>query len=373
MSAHDLIELTYGPITPILSKALRSQFIAEKGKVLFGGDFTGIEARINAWFSEEEWKLNAIRQFDLGLGPDLYKLMASKSLGISVENVTKLQRQNVGKEPELACGYQGSVGAWLRFDPQPTTVTRVIKEQFSSTEAWAKASDQYDRSKNHLGLEPDQWIAIKVVINSWRESNSRIVQSWWDLQDAALEAMQSEGTVVSVLGDKIKYLSSEGFLWCQLPSGKLLAYSRPRLVERRQDWIIDADGEVFSADELLADEIEAKLAAGAKIEEGSTRTQVAFEGKNQKTGVWGRQYLYGGLQTNNIVQGTARELLRFAMLNVENAGYPITLHIHDEIVCEAEEKMGAIQEFEELMSMLPPWLLGLPLSAKAWSAKRYTK
>ena len=139
---HDLIELTYGPVTPILSKALRSQFIAEKGKVLFGGDFTGIEARINAWFSEEEWKLNAIRQFDLGFGPDLYKLMASKCLGIPVESVTKIQRHNLGKYPELACGYQGSVGAWLRFDPQPTTVTRVIKERFSSTEAWAKASDQ---------------------------------------------------------------------------------------------------------------------------------------------------------------------------------------------------------------------------------------
>ncbi len=372
MSAHDIIKLTYGPVTPILSKALRSHIVAEKGNILYGGDFANIEGRLNAWFAGEEWKLKAFQAYDAGAGPDLYKLMAASCLGLAVEDVTAIQRHNLGKYPELACGYQGAVGAWLRFDPQPVTVTRVIKDQFLNTDAWLKAADQYDRARNHLGLEPDQWIAIKIVINSWREANPRITQSWWDLQDAAIEAVDTEGNIVDVLGGKVRYLCSEGFLWCRIPSGKLLAYAKPRLVERREDWLIDADGEVFPADEFLADEIEAKLAAGAKIEEGRTRTQVAFDGKNQKTAAWGRQYLYGGLQCNNVVQATARELLRFAMHNIEPR-YPIVLHVHDELISEVDEAFGSVAEYQTLMSELPPWLGNFPLSAKAWAAKRYIK
>lgn len=371
LSSHDIIELTYGPVTPILSKALRSQIVAGKGNILYGGDFANIEGRLNAWFSEESWKLAAFEAYDRSMGPDLYCVAYSRSFGVDVERVEQNQRQ-IGKTQELACGYQGSIGAWLRFDPNPTTVTRVIKERFLNTDAWLKAADQYDRARHHLGLEPDQWIAIKIVINSWREANPRITQSWWDLQDAAIEAVDAQGGVVDVLGGKVRYLCSEGFLWCRLPSGKLLAYAKPHLVERREDYLIDADGEVFPAEEFLPEEINEKISQGAKIEEGRTRTQVAFEGKNQKTGVWGRQYLYGGLQVNNVVQGTARELLRFAMHNVEPR-YPIILHIHDELISEVDEAFGSVAEYENLMRILPAWLTNLPLAAKAWSAKRYIK
>jgi len=371
MNHHDLIELCYGPVTPILAKALRSQIIAEKGNILYGGDFANIEGRLNAWFSGEIWKLDAFNAFDGGRGEDLYCVAYARSFGCAVQDVARNQRQ-IGKTQELACGYQGSIGAWLRFDPQPTIVTRVIKEQFFNTDSWAKASAQYDQARNHLGLEPDQWIAIKIVINSWRESNPRITQGWWDLQDAAIEAVGAPGAVVDVLGGKVRYLSAEGFLWCRLPSGKLLAYARPRLVERRDDYLIDAEGNVFPAEEFDADETKDRLDQGAKLEKGRVRTLVAFEGRNQKTRVWGTQYLYGGLQTNNIVQGTARELLRFAMHNIEPR-YPIVLHVHDELVSEVDEAFGSVPEYQTLMSVLPPWLTNLPLSAKAWSAKRYIK
>ena len=407
MSVYDRIELTCGPVVPILSKAIRSQFVADKGNVLYGGDFSNIEGRLNAWFAGEQWKLDAFRDYDFGRGVELYKLAYARSFGATVESVTKPQRQ-IGKTQELALGYQGSIGAWLRFDPKPDTVTKTIREQFHGTDSWRKAAEQYDRARGHHGLSVDSWIAIKVVINSWRESNSRIVQSWYELQDAAIEAVDAQGSLVPALGGKVAYMVADGFLWCRLPSGKLLAYARPRLVTRVERWLVDADGDPIDADELEEDELAARLAAGATIEEGLKRTQVQFYGKNQKTGAWGLQYLYGGLQCNNVVQCTARELLRFAMHNVEQDedaceearaimrfyhgtaaaymqqlrngqrdlsrwGYPIVLHIHDETVSEVAQGFGSVAEYEALMKIVPPWLDGLPLAAKAWTDTRYVK
>jgi DNA polymerase bacteriophage-type len=380
--AHDIIELERGAVVPILSKAMRAMFVAAPGKRYIGGDFANVEGRVNAWLAGEQWKLDAYRAFDQGVGPDLYKLAYSRTFGIPVTDVTKIQRQ-IGKTEELAFGYQGSVGAWLRFDSKPEVVTRVVREQSYGSEAWLRACEQYDRATKHYGLSADQWIAIKVIVNGWRDGHPQIMQNWWDLQDAAIQAVDEPGIIVesvqrrdhtvALCGGRVKYMVAEDFLWCRLPSGKLLAYCRPRLVEVKEDFLVDADGEIFPVEEFTADEIAARIAAGAKVQEGRVRTQVSYQGKNQKTGAWGSQRLYGGAQCNNVVQGTARELLRIAMHSVENHGYPITLHVHDEVVTEVDEAFGSPTELESLMSILPPWAEGLPLVAKAWSDGRYVK
>ena len=371
-TAHDLIEMQLGPVTPILSKALRSMIIAPPGKKLIGGDFAGIESRVNAWMAGEEWKLEAFRAYDAGVGPDTYKLAYANTFNVPIEDITAAHRR-IGKTMELALGFGGSLGAWLRFDPDPMFVTKVVREQFYGTEKWLKATDQYDKSNSHYGLSADQWISVKIIVNGWRESHPRITQSWWDRQDAAIEAVDAPGNIVRILDGKIQYLCAEGFLWCRGPSGKLLAYAKPRLVETREEWLVDADGEMYPADEFTADELERRIAEGGKLESSQARVQVAFSGKNQKTGAWGTQRLYGGLQTNNDVQMTARELLRCAMENVELFDYPIVLHVHDELICEVDEAFGSAEHFESLMSILPEWIQGLPLSAKAWESKRYVK
>jgi DNA polymerase bacteriophage-type len=369
--AHDMIEMQRGPVTPILSKALRAMLIAGgRDKRLVGADFANIEGRVNAWMAGEDWKLAAFRAYDEGTGPDLYKLAYSRSFGVAINDIAKPQRQ-IGKTQELAFGYQGSCGAWLRFDPDPSNVTRIVREQTYGSEAWRKAADQYDRATNHMGLAPDQWVAIKVAVNNWRSDNAKIVQSWWDRQDAAIEAVDSPGRIVPLFDGKIQYLVAEGFLWCRLPSGKLLAYCRPRLVETREDFLVDADGEMFPLEEFSTEEIDARVAAGATVREGRRRTQVAFDGKNQKTNHWGQQRLYGGLQTNNDVQGTARELLRIAMIRVEEAGYPIVLHVHDSIASEVSQEFGSVEHYESLLSILPPWAAGLPLTAKGGENYRF--
>ena len=278
---------------------------------------------------------------------------------------------------ELSAGYQGSVGAYknmaANYYIKPEDIARTVVAQSYGNDQWLKAAEQHDRANNYYGLAPEQWISIKLIVNGWRDSHPRITQSWWDRQDAAIEAVDAPGSIVRVLDGKVQYLCSEGFLWCRGPSGKLIAYAKPRLIETREEWLVDADGETYPADEFTADEIEQRVAAGAKIESGRTRVQVCFDGKNQKTGAWGRQYLYGGLQCNNDVQMTARELLRCAMENVELFGYPVVLHVHDELVAEVDEAFGSVEDFESLMSILPDWIEGLPLVAKAGMDRRYVK
>lgn len=375
--AYTAIEAQCGPVVSILSRALRAQFIAKPGMKLVGGDLANIEGRLNAWLANEEWKLKAFRDYDAGRGADLYRVAYAQSFGLPVDRVDdgrdKGPQRQIGKIQELALGYQGSVGAWLRFDPRPKIVTALIMETLSGSEAWLEAADQYDRTPNHRGLSPDEWIAIKVVVNRWRQANSCIMQSWWDLQDAALEAVERPGTKVMVYGGRVAYLVADAFLCCLLPSGKTLAYCRPRLVETRDDYLIDADGEAYSLDEFTQDEIDMRKAAGAIIKEGEPRIQVQFDGMNQKTRKWGPQRLYGGLQCNNIVQGTAREILVNALFNVEARGYPVVLHVHDELVSEVRKELGSPEEYQSLMTMLPPWASGLPIAAKAWEDERYVK
>lgn len=353
---HDMIEVGVGPVLPALSKSLRACITAAPGNHLIGGDFSNIEGRINAWLAGEHWKCEAFRQYDAGTGPDLYKVTAGRILGKNVEDITKNERQVQGKVPELACGYQGGVGAFITMgytqNPpvKPRDLVAPVKAA-ATNEEWDATAIRYAKATDKFGLPEDQWTAIKYIVTSWRQRHPNIVQSWWDLQDAALAAVETPNETFFVYDGRVAYMSDGAWLYCRLPSGRIMHYCQPRIKETERV-LVNKDGEEYIK---------------------WVRT-VWFMGIDSTTRRWVPKYLYGGLQCENIVQGTARCVMDRAMLRVEARGYPLILTVHDEMLAEPPLTFGSASQFKALMVQKDEaWLDGLPLAAEAWEDVRYVK
>jgi DNA polymerase bacteriophage-type len=188
-------------------------------------------------------------------------------------------------------------------------------------------------------FEPDRFNddGVKQFNTNWRATHPAIKRFWYSIDRAALTAVRERGRVVRC--GPVAFKSTGAFLLLKLPSGRKISYPAPRAVgdaERQHVTFLDN-------------------AAG------------------QFTECRGGQGAYGGLWTENVVSGIARDLLADAMLRIEAAGYPIVIHVHDEIVAEVPEGFGSTDEFTRLMTQKPAWALELPIAAKAWIGKRYTK
>ena len=187
-------------------------------------------------------------------------------------------------------------------------------------------------------FEPDRSEdEIEAFIRGWRQAHPNIQQLWHRLDKAAWTAVQERGRVVRC--GVIRFRCDGAFLQLTLPSGRKLSYPQPRIIgDEHEQHVVFADN-----------------AAGQ------------FQDCRHGQGA------YGGTWTENVVSGIARDLLADAMLRIEAAGYPIVLHVHDEIVAEVPIGFGSLDEFTQLMIRKPAWALDLPIAAKAWTGKRYTK
>lgn len=331
----DTLQLFDDKPLEVLSLLARPMIVAQPGHKLVDADFSNIEGRINAWLANEIWKLRAFRDYDtiighdaegkeIRKGPDLYKVGAANILTllsgrlVTPEDVGKSQRQNEGKVPELACGYQGGVKAFQK-----------MAAKFNLTISDAQA---------------------RKIVGGWREANPNIADSWKILQQAAIDAVAAPGCVVSCLGDRVRYLKppAQDFLFCRLPSGRVISYAKPVLGYQRK--IITVDDEVVELENY----------------------GITFWG--QKNGRWMKLDLYGGMQCAHVVSGTARDVLVEAMFAVEAAGYPLILTVHDELLAEVPQDFGSAKEFEQIIvNSRPAWAAGLPLVSAAWEDTRYIK
>ena len=281
--------------------------VAPPGRKLVGGDFSSIEGQINAWLAGETWKVEAFAR-----GEPMYETMAGRILGKAVSAVAKEERQLWGKVPELTCGYQGWVNAFHKMGA-------------------------------NYGVRVESDLARRVVLE-WREANPAIVASWRELQDAAIEATASRGVHVRCLQGRVAYRWDRGFLWCLLPSGRVIAY--PGAIVERKHKVVVIDGE----------EIE------------FNNWGVSFWGVKKG---WRKLDLYGGMQCAHIVSGTARDILVAAMHRIEAANYPIVLTVHDEALSEVDEGFGSAADYQRIMEIREPWFDGLPVTAKAWEGPVY--
>jgi DNA polymerase bacteriophage-type len=178
---------------------------------------------------------------------------------------------------------------------------------------------------------------VKQFNKDWRAAHPNIKKLWYRLDRAAWTAVQQRGRVVRC--GVVRFKCDGAFLRLKLPSERTLFYPQPR---------------------IIGDEHEQHVVFG---------DNAAGQFQDCRHG----QGAYGGLWTENVVSGIARDLLADAMLRIETAGYPIVLHVHDEVVAEMPENFGSTDEFTHLMIRKPAWALDLPVAAKAWTGKRYTK
>ena len=182
-----------------------------------------------------------------------------------------------------------------------------------------------------MGVPEDE---LQGLINDWRNANPHIVKLWTEVGNAAMKAIK-EKTIVSL--GKLVFMYERGILFIRLPSGRRLSYIKPRIGTNR-----------FGGDSITY------MGVGASKK-------------------WERLETFGGKLVENIVQAIARDLLASAMMNVANAGYDIVFHVHDEIIAEAPDGQGSVDEMCMLMSINPDWADGIPLSADGYECEYYRK
>lgn len=339
----DYVKLLYGPPLAVVGDTLRGMLVAAPGKKLLAADFSNIEGRLIAWIAGEEWKLQAFRDFDAGIGHDIYILTAAKLLGkdpgpISNPTITKAERQGSGKVPELALGFQGGVGAFQKM---------AVIYGVSYTDERAEE--------------------IKVA---WRAEHPAVVQCWYDLENAAVSAIENRGQVFDV--GPISFRVAGSFLFMRLPSGRAICYPYPCIKPKLMPWT--RNEEIVSLDGMGNRVV-------IVIKHAVWKDSVCYKGVDTFTRKWTDCFAHGGLLFNNAVQGTARDIEAEAMTRLAAAGYEtgdpkgdgIVLTVHDEIVCEVAQDFGGVEEFERIMVTLPTWAEGLPIAAGAWEGQRYKK
>ncbi len=290
----EAVELLYEDVPDTLSQLIRTAFIPREGTQFLVADFSAIEARVIAWFAGEKW-----RQDVFAKGGDIYCASASQMFKVPVEKhgINGHLRQK-GKIAELALGYGGSVGA-------------------------LKAMGALD-----MGLTEEE---LPPLVDAWRQSNPNIVKFWWDVDRAVMEAVKFKHTT-SDYG--LTFSCRSGMLFITLPSGRKLAYVKPKIGTNK---------------------------FGGQC--------ITYEGVGG-TKKWERLDSYGPKFVENIVQATARDILCYAMQTLRCCS--IVMHIHDEVVIEADPRMS-LDAVCEQMGRTPPWAKGLLLRADGYATPFYKK
>lgn len=325
--AGDTLRRIFDKPTDHISECVRGMLVPAKGLHFVGGDFSNIEGRVLAWLAGEDWKLDAFRAYDNGTGPDLYKLAYSRSFNVPVQDVTKDQRQ-IGKVQELALGYQGGVGAF-----------RSMAANYGITVLAPGEPEPAHMSDSVITEEQ-----ADVIKDAWRDAHPRTVIFWRDLQQQAISAVQNPGRMFTTNNGKIRYATKGDWLFCALPSTRLLAYYKPRI-----------EHVTFERT-------------------GRTYPQLRYMGIHTTTRKWIRLPSYGGHLAENVTQAVARDILAAAIIRAEDAGFETVLHVHDEILTERLPfSTSEAERLRGIMCELPDWAGGLPIAAETWQGERYEK
>lgn len=331
--------------------AVRGAIIAPPERKIVVADLANIEGRDGAWLAGEEWKLQAFRDFDAGLGADLYALAYARAFSTTVQEVmddklygTGLKRQ-IGKVMELMLQYGGGVGAFVtgaetyRIDLEELTRVALpliplhILEDARGMWRWANDPKHKARRRFTCGLREDVFVVCDSLKRLWRNQHPEIVSLWAELENAARAAILQPGNTVECRMFKLR--RDGAWLRIRLPSGNFLCYTSPEVAD---------DG------------------------------SISYMGMNQYTRRWSRIGTYGGKLFENICQGFAGDILKFHWPEIEERGYNIVLTVYDENVTETPDSDEfSSEDLARIMTSDIPFAQGLPLAAAGYEAQRYRK
>ena len=291
---YEALSMLYEDIPDTLSQLIRTAFVPQDGRKFIVADFSAIEARVLAWLAGERWVSEVFEK-----GGDIYCETAARMFHCRVEkHGENAGLRQKGKQATLSCGYGGSVGA-------------------------LKAMGALEAGMTEEELQP--------LVDSWRAANPNIVRFWWDVDRAVKDCIRQR-VPTETHGLRFDYRSA--MLFITLPSGRRLAYVKPRIGENQ-----------FG---------------------GESVTYMGVGGTKK----WERLESYGPKFVENIVQGTARDILCYAMQTLKNCS--IVAHVHDEIIIEADRRMSLSAVCEQ-MGRTPPWAKGLTLRADGYECEFYQK
>lgn len=293
-------ECMYPKVQQTLSCLIRTTIIPEPDSRLIVCDYSAIEARVIAWISDEQWRIEAFEN-----NRDIYCESASRAFKVPVvKHGINGELRAKGKIIELACGYGGSVGAMKNF------------------------------GADKMGMTEEEMVQL---VDLWREASPHIVTLWKSLETAAVKCVTTKKATLSTVGH-IRFDLEDGVLWMTLPSGRRIAYWGAEMGKDR--W---------------------------------GRPSLTYMSMNQTTKKWERTETFGGKLTENLIQATARDVLKEALVHLTENGYDVRATVHDEVIITAPNNFGSLEEVQELMCKGAPWTEGLPLNADGYYCSSYRK
>lgn len=334
-----IISLTYGDHTmEVLGSCVRGVIRAGEGKKLIQADLSNIEGRSLVWLSNERWKLEFFHDFDAGkIEFDNYVAAYARAMNVAPADVDGYQR-DIGKVMELALGYGGGVAAFLTFaDVYNLDIKELADAVWEAGDSYRlkECRDKHGWAQENGfcgGLDAYRFAACEYLKQLWREAHPATVKFWGELEQAFHMATTYDRETFQV--GRLRFRRLGPWLYIRLPSGRCLTYLKP------------------------------------KMEDG----QLSFLGWDSYRRRVGRIKTYSGKLSENVASGVARDVMIHRLWDVEMAGYPIVMRVHDELVCETPDSdTFSHQELAEIMARPYPWSDGFPLAADGFETYRYRK
>ena len=306
----EFLRMIYGNAMGLFSSCLRSMIVPHPGYTFFGGDFSSIEVRVLFWLANHKAGLQAYRD-----KRDLYIEMAAVIYNINAKELAKRYEardpeaqamREVAKRAILGCGY--GMG-WKKFGDTCKQFGQAVTTKLA-----------------------------KRAVDAYRKTHNQIPDLWYNIEQAAISAVRHRGKKFTV--NHTSWFIKNNILWCELPSGRRLAYYGPELKMKPTPW-------------------------------GEKRPTLYHWDVHPKTKQWVFTGTYGGKLVENLCQAIARDLMVESSLRVEEKGYIISLTVHDELL--TEHKKGNLDHFRSLMAATPKWGREIPVEVKAWTGPRYGK